>query len=168
MFLESITISLFSKNMYILYSRFILWLYRVIVWIRIELFKACALEFNHLDRNPSLVVRPWTVYLNSLCCSFAIYKIQIVLWWASHPNINIKYFEQHSPGDLPNPGIKPMSPTLQVDSLLSEPPWKPKSTRVGSLSLLQGIFLTQESNRGLLHCRRILYQLLYQGSPVNK
>ena len=27
-----------------------------------------------------------------------------------------------SPGDLPNPGIKPKSPTLQVDSLPSEPP----------------------------------------------
>ena len=36
---------------------------------------------------------------------------------------------------------------------------------VGSLSLLQGIFTTQESNWGLLHCRRILYQLSYEGSP---
>ena len=35
---------------------------------------------------------------------------------------------------------------------------------MGSLSLLQGNFLTQESNRGLLHCRHILYQLSYQGS----
>ena len=40
------------------------------------------------------------------------------------------------PGDLPNPGIKPRSPTLQGDSLPSEPPGKPKDTRVGSLSLL--------------------------------
>ena len=31
--------------------------------------------------------------------------------------------------------------------------------------LLQGIFPTQGSNPGLLHCRRILYQLSYQGSP---
>ena len=29
-----------------------------------------------------------------------------------------------SPGDLPNPGIKPGSPTLQADSSPSEPPWK--------------------------------------------
>jgi len=36
---------------------------------------------------------------------------------------------------------------------------------VGSLSLLQGIFLTQESSPGLLHCRKILYQLRYKGSP---
>ena len=30
-----------------------------------------------------------------------------------------------SPGDLPDPGIEPGSPTLQVDSLLTEPPEKP-------------------------------------------
>ena len=63
-----------------------------------------------------------------------------------------------SPGDLPNPGMKPRSPTLQVDSLPAEPQGKPKNTGVGSLSL---IFPTQELNRGLLHCRRVLYQLSY-------
>ena len=41
------------------------------------------------------------------------------------------------------------SPSLQVDSLWSEPQEKPKNTWVGSLSFLQGIFPTQESNRGL-------------------
>ena len=56
-----------------------------------------------------------------------------------------------SPGDLPNPGIKPRSPTLQGDSLPAEPQGKPKNTGVGSLSLLQWIFLTQELNQGLLH-----------------
>ena len=47
-------------------------------------------------------------------------------------------------------------------------PWNPlgQSTRVGSLSLLQGIFPIQELNQGLLHCRQILYQLSYQGSSV--
>ena len=34
-----------------------------------------------------------------------------------------------------------------------------------SLSLLQGIFPTQGLNPGLPHCRQILYQLSYQGSP---
>ena len=67
-----------------------------------------------------------------------------------------------SPGDLPNPGIKPRSPTLQADPLPDEPQGKPKNTGVGSLSLLQGIFLTQELNQGLLHYRRILYQLSYK------
>ena len=60
------------------------------------------------------------------------------------------------PGDLPDPGIEPRSPTLQGNSLPSEPPGKPKNTRVGSLSFLQGIFLTQELNQGLPHCRQIL------------
>ena len=59
------------------------------------------------------------------------------------------------------------SPTSQVDSLPTESPGKSKSTGVGSLSLLQGIFPTQELNWGLLHCRGILYQLSYQGSPSN-
>ena len=45
---------------------------------------------------------------------------------------------------------------------------KPKNTGVGSLSLLQQIFLTQEWNRDLLHHRRILYQLSYEGSPELK
>ena len=66
--------------------------------------------------------------------------------------------------DLPNPGIEARSPTLQADSLLSEPPEKPKNAGMSSLSLLQKIFLIQESIQGLLHCRRVLYQLTYQGS----
>ena len=69
-----------------------------------------------------------------------------------------------SPGDLPNPGIEPRSSTLQVDSLPAEPQGKPKNTGVGSLSLLQRIFPSQELNRALLHCRRILYQVSYEGS----
>jgi len=63
------------------------------------------------------------------------------------------------PGDIHNSGIKPRSPELQVDSLPAEPPGKPKNTAVGSLSLLQGMFLTQESK---LHCRQVLYWLSYQ------
>ena len=80
-------------------------------------------------------------------------------YWSGYPFL--------SPGDLPNPGIKPRSPALQVDSLQAEPQGKPKNTGVGSLSLLQWIILTQESNQGLLHCRWILYQLSYQGSPCS-
>ena len=67
--------------------------------------------------------------------------------------------------NLPNPGIEPRSPTLQADSLPAEPQGKLKNTGVGRLSLFQWIFLTEELNQGPLHCRRILYQLSYQGSP---
>ena len=58
-----------------------------------------------------------------------------------------------------------MSSILQADSLPAKPQGKPKNTGVGSLSLLQWIFLTQELNQGALHCRQILYQPNYQGSP---
>ena len=47
-------------------------------------------------------------------------------------------------------------------------PWDSsgKNTGVGSHSFLQGIFLTQGSNLGLLHCRQILYCLNHQGRPI--
>ena len=46
-------------------------------------------------------------------------------------------------------------------------PWNSpgQNTRVGSLSLLQGVFPTQGSNPGLPHCRSILSQLSHKGSP---
>ena len=46
-------------------------------------------------------------------------------------------------------------------------PWDStaKNTGVGCHSLLQGIFPTQGSNLGLLHCRQILYCLSHQGHP---
>jgi len=65
------------------------------------------------------------------------------------------------PGDLLHPGIKPRSPPLRADSLPFEPPGKPKNTGMGSLSLLQGMFPTQELNQGFLQSRQILYQLSY-------
>jgi len=58
-----------------------------------------------------------------------------------------------------------MCNSLQSHGLYS--PWNSpgQSTRVSSLSLLQGIFPTQGLNPGLLHCRWILYQLSHKGSP---
>ena len=41
-----------------------------------------------------------------------------------------------------------------------------ENTGVGCHFLFQRIFPTQESNPGLLHCRQILYQLSYEGSPL--
>ena len=54
--------------------------------------------------------------------------------------------------------------SLQPHGLYS--PWNSpgQNTRVDSLSLLQGIFPTQGSNPGLLHCRWTLYQLSHKGS----
>ena len=60
---------------------------------------------------------------------------------------------------------QPRFPTLQADSLPTEPQGKLKNTGVGSLFFLKQIFPIQESNGDLLHCRWILSQLSYQGSP---
>ena len=54
---------------------------------------------------------------------------------------------------------------LQSTRLLLSMGFSRKNTRVGSHSLLQGSFLTQESNLDLLHYRQILYHLSHQGSP---
>ena len=61
-----------------------------------------------------------------------------------------------------------MSDSLPPRGLYS--PWNSlgQNTGGGSLSFLQQIFFTQELNLGLLHCRWILYQLSYQGSPWMK
>ena len=56
-----------------------------------------------------------------------------------------------------------MSDSLQPHGLYSLCNSPGQNTGVGSLSLLQGIFPTQGLNPGLPHCRRILYQLSYQG-----
>ena len=58
-----------------------------------------------------------------------------------------------------------VSDSLRPHGLYS--PWSSpgENIGVGSLSLLQGLFLTQGWNPGLLHCRRILYQLSHKGSP---
>ena len=58
-----------------------------------------------------------------------------------------------------------MSNSLQPHGLYS--PWNSpgRNTGVGSLSLLQRIFPTQESNPGFPHCRQILYQLRHKGNP---
>ena len=58
------------------------------------------------------------------------------------------------PVDLPNSGIKLRPPTLQVNFLPTDPQGKPKHSGVGSLSLFQWIFPTQELYQDL---RWILY-----------
>ena len=58
-----------------------------------------------------------------------------------------------------------MSDSLQPHELYSSWNCPDQYTGVGSLSLLQGIFPTQGLNRGLLHCRQILFQLGHKGSP---
>ena len=53
------------------------------------------------------------------------------LWPAKAPLSRQEYWSGlpcPSPGNVPNPGIESRPPTLQADSLPSEPPGKPKNT----------------------------------------
>ena len=58
--------------------------------------------------------------------------------------------------------VAPLSDSLRPHGLYS--PWNSpgQNARVGSLSLLRGIFPTQGSNPGLLRCRQIHYQLSHK------
>ena len=96
------------------------------------------------------------------------------------------------PGDLPNRGMGPRSPALQVDSLSAKTPWKPKMQSLSHVQLFAtpwaialqaplsmefsrqeywsglpfpspGDLSTQGSNLGLAHCRQILYNLSHRG-----
>ena len=57
-----------------------------------------------------------------------------------------------------------VSNSLQPHVLYSPLNSPSQNTAVGSLSLFQGIVLTQRSNPGLLYYRQILYQLSHKGS----
>ena len=87
-------------------------------------------------------------------------KRRCVLWWADNAS------DTSSP---PPPKWKWKSLSrvrLFVTPWTVYSPWNSpgQNTGVGSLSLLQGIFPTQGSNLGLLHCRQILYQLSHKGN----
>ena len=68
-------------------------------------------------------------------------------------------------GNSESENCSAMSNSLRPHGLYN--PWfsPGQHTGMGSLSLLQGIFPTEESNCDLVHCRWILYQLSFQGSP---
>ena len=100
------------------------------------------------------VISPWILDCQA-SLSMGILQERILEWVVCPPT-----------RDLPSSGTEPRSPSLQEDFLPSEPPGKPKNTGMGSLLFLQWIFLSQDSNQGLLHCRQILYQLIYQGNLI--
>ena len=138
-----------------------------------EFAQSCPTLCVPMDYSPTRLLRPWDFSRQES--------------WSGLPF--------PSPGDLPNPGIKPPSPALQADDLPSEPPGKTllkikvkvaqsclslcdpmdyaihgilQARILECLFLLQGIFPSQGSNPGLLHSRQILYQLSHKGSPKYK
>ena len=136
---------------------------------------------GHLNCMGPFILDFFSLYILHMCtracCGFSRVQLFVTQWTIAHQALlSIEFSRQEycsgfpcpPPGDLSDPGMEPespMFPALQTDSLPSESPGKPKNTRVGSLSLLQRIFLAQELNWCLLHFRHVLYQMSYQGSP---
>ena len=88
------------------------------IGISIVSYNSCAV-LSRLVVSDS--VTPWTVAHQALLpMGFSRQE-----YWSGLP--------RSPPGDLSDPGTEPWSPALQVDSLPSEPPGKPKNTGVGSL-----------------------------------
>ena len=122
---------------------------------------------SQIQKRSVKVTQPCPTLCNPMDCSQPGPSVHGILW-----NITRNYPECRtaqpfpSSGNLSTPGIEPRPFILQADSLPSGYQGSPRITGVGHLSLLWQIFPTQESNQVLLHCRRILYQLSYQGCPL--
>ena len=69
--------------------------------------------------------------LSSMDCSRAGSSVHGIL------QTRILELQFPSPGDLLDPGIEPMSPALQVDSLLSQPPGKPQRQPEGTVKVIE-------------------------------
>ena len=97
--------------------------------VHLKLTQHCKLTVcvcaRALVAQSCLFATPWTVALQApLSMEFSRQEC-----WSGLP--------VPSPGDIPNPGIKPRSPALQADSLLYEPPGKPRNTGVGQFRSVQ-------------------------------
>ena len=125
------------------------------------------------------------VPLQKLCLHLASCKVfPVEFWWWLHPKVRMwgggfkdllsasadwevqgflwgEFIDSKSESD----SRSVVSDSLRPHGLYS--PWNSpgQNSGVRSRSLLEGIFPTQGSNPGLLHCRQILYQLIHQGRP---
>ena len=102
--------------------------------------------------------------------SFQLFIFLLTSSITSKYKCHVSFYENaalrlHSLSKVRSESYSVLSNSLRLHGLYR--PWNSpgQNTGMGSLSLLQGIFPTQGSNPGLLHCRQILYQLNHQGSP---
>ena len=109
------------------------------------------------------IMLQWTLecgYLFETMTSFVYYPEGAEERWLDHIKVLCLIFWKWSESE----NCSVVSNSLRLHGLYS--PWNSpgQNTRVGSLSLLQGIFPTQGLSPGLPHGRRILYQLSHKGS----
>ena len=119
--------------MYI-YEKFLIYELMDILWL------ACLGYYQQSAMNIGVCISFWIVVLfhiytytrNAICEVKPLSRVQLFAapWTVAHQAPpSMEFFRQEywsglpfpSPGDLPNPGIEPRSPTLQADALTSEP-----------------------------------------------
>ena len=111
-YLETIFISYWKPSL-TFYTQFHILIVLAIPTCLLKLIQLFSLTREKSLRHVQLSAIPWTVaYQASPSMGFSRQE-----YWSGLPF--------PSPGDLPDPGIKPRSPTLQVDSLPAELPGKP-------------------------------------------
>ena len=114
-------------------------------------YETLGYEWEHInEKHGSLVSRIWCssmlCLVSQLCPTLKTPWTVVLQAPLSLGILRQEYWSGlscSSPGDLPNPGIEPRSPTLPTDSLLSEPPGKPlvfkyKDNNSGMLRSLSG------------------------------
>ena len=108
---------------------------------------------------------PASYWLYDICCYCSVISDSLCHVSISHG---------HMPGSMPDSSVLHCLLKVKWKSLscvlLFATPWTIQSmefsrSKYWSLSLLQGIFPTQESNPTLLHCKWILYQLRHKERP---
>ena len=119
---------------------------RLLYWLEVK----CAAVTQIFPLVVMSVTFSPTLFSFSFSVSFAYFTLKKVKVWVTQSCPTLC-----NPMDCSPPG-----------SSVHIIPSQGKNTGMGSHSLLQGIFLTQALNPGLLHCRQILYRLSYQGSPA--
>ena len=112
----------------------------VALYVTISSFPSFFLPFFFSPLPPSLpsflspLLPSFLPYWKWKCRSLSCVRLFATPWTVAHrAPLSIEFTRQEywrglpcpSPGDLPNPGTKPRSPSLQADSLPSEPPGKP-------------------------------------------
>ena len=128
-------------------------------------------KFQGLKRTkviwPLILQKTAITYLASTSCqtlySFFLNQTQVSLVAQMVKNLPVMQETGFNPWVRKIPGGEGNGNPLQY-SCLRNAMNPPGLNGMGSLSLLQGIFPTQGSSPSLLHCRRILHQLTYQGS----
>ena len=128
----------------------------------------CGWILYHLSHRGSSRIQEWVAYLSSQGSSrprnqtgVSCIAGRFFTSWATREVIRLSV----SVGRLVVPNsLQPNG--LQPTRFLCPWDFPVKDTGVGCHFLLQGVFPTQGSNPGLLHCRQILYQLRYKESPI--